>query len=59
MKEDIIRILRIVEYVGRRSWVEKTVAESIHGTKKIHGSEEIRAATIGAFPEILKEAESS
>lgn len=53
MKEDIIRVLRVIEYVGKRSWVEDTVAKAIHGTKVIGPYGEIRAATIGTYPEIL------
>lgn len=42
---DVVRVLRIVEYVGERAWVEDQVARSIHGVKKLrHG--EIRVATI-------------
>lgn len=51
---EIVRVLRIVEYVGPRDWVEKTVQESIHGTKHLGEMKSIRAATIGEFPEILK-----
>jgi len=57
MSEDIVRVLRIIEYVGRREWVEKTVAGSIHGTKVfLNKSCTIRAATIGSYPEILDTA---
>lgn len=56
MSEDIIRVLRIIEYVGPRSRVEATVAKSIHGTKDAGTGLTIRAATIGAFPDILEEA---
>lgn len=56
---DIIRVLRIVEYVGPRDLVEAQVARSIHGTREF-GTREFRsvrisAATIGTFPEILKQ----
>lgn len=30
--EDRVRVLRVVEYEGPRSWVEGTLARSIHGT---------------------------
>lgn len=52
---EIVRVLRIVEYTGERSWVEKTVTNSIHGTKHL-GYGSISAATIGAFPQVLEEA---
>lgn len=60
MKEDIVRVLRIVEYTGPRSWVEKAVANSIHGERSFrHAGIEciIRAGTIGTYPEILQKAQ--
>ena len=36
-REDIIRVMRIVEYVGPRSAVEANVAKSIQGEKKFGG----------------------
>lgn len=53
MAEDIVRVLRIVEIVGPRSWVEKTVANSVHGTRHCGRGCEIRAVTIGAYPDAL------
>lgn len=52
---DIVRVLRVVEYVGERAWVEETVARSIQGTKQINRRNSIKAATIGAYPELLEE----
>jgi len=49
---DRVRVLRVIEYVGEREWVEYTVARSIHGVKTVPRGE-IRAATIGAYPEML------
>ena len=52
-----VRVLRVVEYVGDREFVEDTVSRSIDGTKDICGPKgrmEIRAATIGDYPEILE-----
>lgn len=57
---DIIRVLRVIEYVGERIVVEKQVANSLHSTKTLPGLT-ISAATVGTFPEILnqtKEAKS-
>lgn len=55
---EIVRVLRVVEYIGPRDWVERTIAKSIHGTKFIDDGKMISAATIGEFPEILnKEVE--
>lgn len=56
--QDIVRVLRIVEYTGPRDWVERTVANSIHGTKDM-GHGKISGATIGAYPEILQMAAPS
>ncbi len=55
---DIVRVLRVIEYVGTRDWVSKVVAASIHGTKTINQDCFIKAATIGDYPEILEERES-
>lgn len=52
---DIVRVLRVIEYIGPREWVEKTVGNSIHGTKTVQPNCEIRAATIGTYPEILSQ----
>lgn len=66
MAEDIVRVLRILEYVGPRSWVEQTLARTavpLNGqapngrlaapwTKGV-----IRSAMLGSFPEILERAQ--
>lgn len=52
---DIVRVLRVIEYVGEREWVESTVANSIQGTKTVSYKGTIRAATIGSYPEILSQ----
>lgn len=52
--KDIVRVLRVIEYVGEREWVERTIERSIHGTMKC-GQGEIRAAVVGAFPEVLRD----
>jgi len=56
MAEDIIRVLRVIEYIGPRDRVEETVALAVHGTKDCGLDLIIRAATIGEFPEILEKA---
>lgn len=62
MSEDIVRVLRIIEYVGSRADVEQQVAKSIHGQRIIPiaglSTMTITAATIGEFPEIMKEVPS-
>lgn len=63
MAEDIIRVLRIVEYVGPRSCVESEVSKSIHGTRQFaHPDKDgnrklmrITAVTVGEFAEIISD----
>ena len=50
---DIVRVLRIIEYVGSRERVEEVVSQSLQGEKKLKDLT-IRAAIIGAYPEILE-----
>jgi hypothetical protein len=58
--EDIVRILRVYEFVGPRSAVEAQINHSIQGTK-IFGVPgafvKISSATIGNFAEILAKQE--
>lgn len=56
MTEDRVRVLRMVEFVGPRSWVEEQVARSIKGTRIVHPGCEIRTAIVGDYPEVLKQA---
>ena len=53
-KGEIVRVFRIIEYVGPRDWVERTVQNSIHGTKNVGPGSVIKAVTIGTYPEILE-----
>lgn len=50
---DIVRVLRLIEYEGPRDWVEKTLCQSLHGTKVISGNKTIRATTLGDFPSLM------
>lgn len=50
---DIVRVLRVVEYVGPREWVEEVVGRSIQGQREIGVGKYIRAATVGTFPEAI------
>lgn len=52
---DIVRVLRVIEYVGDRAWVEETISRSIHGVMVCGDNGEIRAATVGVYPEILSD----
>lgn len=64
--DDIIRVLRVLEYVGPRKLIEEQVANSIHGERRCGSGDKvvIRAVTIGIFPDVmcgkgLKEYEES
>lgn len=54
---DIVRVLRVLEYVGPRHIIEEHLKKCVHGVKIIHdviGEEaELRVATIGLTPDIL------
>lgn len=52
---DHIRVLRIIEYTGPRAQVEDQVSRSLHGQKSLPNGITIRAATVGAYPEIIEE----
>lgn len=57
MKDDKVRVLRIIEYVGPREAIEQQLQRSLHGQRSFPhrlGEVTIRAATIGEFPEILE-----
>lgn len=63
---DKVRVLRILEYVGDREWIEKTMSRSgvpLNGIWKPNDieSEEkgrcIKSAIIDQFPEILEKNE--
>ena len=53
---EIVRVLRILEYIGPRAWVEETVRRSIHGERVMPNGGRIRAVTLGLYPDILNEA---
>lgn len=62
MPEDIVRVTRVVQYVGPRSWVEATVARSVHGVKDVSAFVEgpgrrklIIGTTLAHFPDILSQ----
>lgn len=53
---DIVRVLRIVEYVGPREAIESQIERSIHGTRRfpvVDGEVVITATTLGTIPELL------
>jgi len=59
---DKVRVLRIIEYVGDREWVELTLNQSnvpAHGVKEFHSHNHdyknvIKSCLVDKFPEILK-----
>ena len=54
--EEIVRVLRLVEYEGPRKEVEEQVRNSIHGTRMGMKCVRITAVTLDQFPEVLVEA---
>ena len=63
MGEDIVRVLRILEYEGPRGWVETTLSRrEIKGEFRFGGDSNpriIREAIIGEFPAFLRREEVS
>ena len=54
---DIVRVLRVIEYIGPREVMEKQVRLSLRdGTHVPHGNMTIKVATVGDFPEVLGRA---
>ena len=51
---DIIRVIRVVEYIGERAEVEKVINLSVKGTRIVNDKLTINAVTVGDFAEILK-----
>ena len=52
--EDQIRVLRIIEYVGTRSNVERQISSSLQGTTTVLlGAVRIRVTDLGNFPEVV------
>ena len=50
-----VRVLRLLEYVGDRSWIERSIAQrGVKGTHIISDTCRINEAIIGEFPEAVK-----
>ena len=58
-----VRVLRILEYVGDREWIESTLKNNsipLNGVRELHSHDHpewknvIKSATIDQFPEILE-----
>lgn len=63
MKKEKVRVLRILEYVGDRDWVEKTLKTSsvpMNGDSSSNTGKEniIKSAIIDSFPEILSNVDN-
>lgn len=59
MKEDKVRVMRILIYEGSRSWVEQTLQGSnvpLEGCRRVQGGL-VKSAIIDKFPEIINESE--
>lgn len=55
---DRIRVIRVLEYVGERKWIEAILAQrGVKGTRVIENGGVIREAIVGDFPEIVEERE--
>ena len=58
---DKVRVLRILEYVGNREWIEECLKRSYvptNGQKQFGENEIIKSAIIDTFPEILDRKDS-
>jgi len=65
MSQDKIRVLRVIEYSGDRAAVEDHLKKVLYGEKTMTdhspsrlGTYTIKAATVGAFPEIFESGAS-
>lgn len=63
-----VRVLRILEYVGDRAWVEKTLKSGgvpLNGSIELHSHDHrefnnvIKSAIIDQFPEVLEKEKSN
>lgn len=50
---EIVRVLRVLQYIGTREWVEATVRQSVHGRKEVCLGCYIEGTTITPFPEYI------
>lgn len=47
MAEEIVRVVRVLEYVGSRAWIDQTLSRSYVQTKKTMGNGSIEQIAIG------------
>lgn len=57
MTEDLVRVLRVIEYTGERAAVERQLKRSLPCGEHNYVHVIIKVATLGTFPEILQRAE--
>lgn len=53
---DKVRVLRVLEYVGDRKWVEETLSRSsvpLNGVKRIDNANSIKSSVLDYFPETV------
>lgn len=55
--DDVIRIVRVLEYVGPRSALEKVLEQNAVKRQRCFGSITVREAILGEFPEIIELAQ--
>lgn len=52
--EEFVRVFRLLEYVGPRHWVERTLANSIQGDYAPTGADfRIRSVVLGGYPDVF------
>lgn len=54
---EIVRVLRVLEYIGPRDWLEKTLAQRAVIEERSSGQWKIREAFLGRFPELWSDTE--
>lgn len=53
------RVLRLVEYIGPREWVEETVRRAVHGTHRFDNGKSVTGVTLTEYPEVLRIARAA
>ncbi len=55
---DIVRVFRMIEYVGPRDQVEEQISHSVHGSRRGIKDVVITATTLGTFAEVVQRGEA-
>jgi hypothetical protein len=53
--DDIVRVVRVLEYVGPRSHMEAVLAQNAVKGTRVFGPLTIREAMLGDFPEVVEQ----